>query len=82
MSGGASRGASDKVSGGASSGLFSVASGRAVRCMSASLLGRWEGSMAVPFVAANGCMSASSLGQAGRQRRQHIYTRRSLVRLG
>ena len=61
-----------------------VAGGRAVRhavrqavrwsvgCVCASSLGRRAGSGAARFVAAYGCVSASSLVRAGRQRRQRV----------
>ena len=44
----------------------------AVRCVCASSLGRRAGSVAASCVAAYGCVSASSLVQAGRQRRQRV----------
>ena len=66
------------LSGGPSSGAFGVAVG----CVSASLLGRREGSKTVPSVAAIGCVGMSLLGQAGRQQGQCAYLKRSLIRLG
>ena len=54
----------------------------AVGCVSSSSLGRRAGSGAAPFVAADGCVGASSLVRAGRQRGQRVYPRHSLVRLG
>ena len=52
--------------------------------MCASSLGRRAGSGAALCEAAYGCVSASSLVRAGRQRGQHVNqeTRLGLVRLG
>ena len=45
---------------------------RAVGCVCASSLGRRAGSVAASCVAGYGCVSASSLVRAGRQRRQRV----------
>ena len=67
---------SGQVAGGAAvggaSGSVAVGGASVDGCMCASSLGHWAGSGAASCVAAYGCVSASSLVRAGRQRRQRV----------